>query len=120
MSTDPITASGIIPAPMTIPTANAQNRYTISIGSLIAARKRTIESAPTIPSDNTTLEVTSIITSVVTSDNHLFPQCFVAVIVIINTANQITPVLIPVLIPLHHLRQSGTQGKSLHIPDMIL
>ena len=66
MIAEPITASGIIPAPITIPAAIAQNRYTISIGSLIAARNRTIESAPTIPRESTTLDVTAMMISVVT------------------------------------------------------
>ena len=68
MITEPMIASGIIPAPMTIPTARDQKRKTISTGSLIAVRKRTIERAPTIPRDNTTFDVTAIITSVVTSE----------------------------------------------------
>ena len=68
MITEPTTASGIMPAPMTMPMAMAQNKYTISSGSLIAARKRTMESAPTIPRDSTTLEVTAMMTSVVTRD----------------------------------------------------
>ena len=65
--TEPITARGIIPAPTTIPAASAQNKNTISIGSFIAVRKRTIERAPTIPSDSTTFDVTAIITRLVTS-----------------------------------------------------
>ena len=36
-----------------------QKRKAISIGSLMAVRKRTIDSAPTMPSDSTTLEVTA-------------------------------------------------------------
>ena len=67
--TEPITASGIMPAPITIPTASDQNKNTISIGSLMAARKRTIESAPTMPRDSTTLDVTAMMTRVVTRDN---------------------------------------------------
>ena len=35
----------------------------------MAARKRTMESAPTMPRDNTTLEVTAMMTSVVTSES---------------------------------------------------
>ena len=38
----------------------------MSIGSLIAVRKRTIDSAPTMPSESTTLDVTARITIVVT------------------------------------------------------
>ena len=44
-----------------------QNRNTISIGSLMAARNRIMDSAPTMPSDSTTLEVTAMMTSVVTN-----------------------------------------------------
>ena len=58
----PITASGIIPAARIIPAAIDQNRKAISRGSLIAVRKRTIERAPTIPRERTTLEVTARIT----------------------------------------------------------
>ena len=42
----PNTARGINPAASTIPAAMLQNRNAISIGSLIAVRKRTMESAP--------------------------------------------------------------------------
>ena len=61
----PNTASGIIPAASTIPAAMAQKRNAISNGSLIAVRKRTMESAPTMPSESTTFDVTARITSVV-------------------------------------------------------
>ena len=61
----PITASGIIPAASTIPAAIAQNKNAISSGSLIAVRKRTMERAPTIPSDRTALLVTARMTTVV-------------------------------------------------------
>jgi putative zinc finger/helix-turn-helix YgiT family protein len=60
----PRTARGNIPAAMTIPTAMLQNRKAMSRGSLIADRKRTIDSAPTIPSERTTLLVTAKMTSV--------------------------------------------------------
>ena len=43
----------------------AQNKKAMSVGSLIAALKRTIDNAPTMPRDNTTLEVTARMTSVV-------------------------------------------------------
>ena len=49
MTTLPITASGIMPAASTMPTAMDQNRKAISRGSLMAVRKRTMDSAPTIP-----------------------------------------------------------------------
>ena len=42
-----------------------QNKNAISKGSLIAVRNLTIERAPTIPSESTTLEVTARITTVV-------------------------------------------------------
>ena len=42
-----------------------QKRNAISKGSLIAVRKRTIDSAPTIPRESTTLLVTARITTVV-------------------------------------------------------
>ena len=65
MITLPNTASGINPAASTIPTAIAQNKNAMSSGSLIAVRKRTIESAPTMPRDKTTFDVTAKMTSVV-------------------------------------------------------
>ena len=55
MATLPKTARGIIPAARTIPTAIDQKRKAISSGSLIAVRKRTMESAPTMPRESTTL-----------------------------------------------------------------
>ena len=60
----PNTASGIIPAAKTIPTAIDQNRNAISRGSLMAVRKRTIDNAPTIPRESTTFDVTAKITRV--------------------------------------------------------
>ena len=39
-----------------IPTLIDQNRNTRSIGSLMAVRKRTMDSAPTIPSETTMLD----------------------------------------------------------------
>ena len=65
MITLPITASGIIPAASTMPAAMDQNRNAISSGSFIAVRKRTMDSAPTMPRESTTFEVTAIITTVV-------------------------------------------------------
>ena len=56
---------GDFPYDFTMPTAIAQKRNAISRGSLIAVLKRTIDSAPTMPSDRTTLDVTARITSVV-------------------------------------------------------
>ena len=61
----PKTASGMKPAARTMPAAMLQNRNAISIGSLIAVRKRTIDRAPTIPRESTTLLVTARIRSVV-------------------------------------------------------
>ena len=65
MNTLPNTASGIIPAASTMPAAMDQNRNAISSGSLIAVLKRTMDNAPTIPRERTTLLVTARITSVV-------------------------------------------------------
>jgi len=64
---DPKTARGNSPAPSTIPEARDQNKNTKSIGSFIAVLKRTIDNAPTIPSDNTTFDVTASITKVVST-----------------------------------------------------
>ena len=55
-------ASTYIPAPAVIPVVIAQNRYKRSIGSFTAVRKRTIESAPTIPSEITTLVLIASVT----------------------------------------------------------
>ena len=65
MATLPMTARGIIPAARTIPTAMAQNKKAMSSGALKAVQKRTMDRAPTIPSESTTLEVTARITKVV-------------------------------------------------------
>ena len=43
----------------------AQNRKAISMGSLMAVLKRTMDRAPTMPRESTTLEVTASITMVV-------------------------------------------------------
>ena len=51
-----------IPAPAVIPDVIAQNRYKRSIGSLIAVRKRTMDNAPTIPSEITTLVLIAKVT----------------------------------------------------------
>ena len=45
-----------------MPTEIDQNRNTRSSGSLTAVRKRTIDSAPTMPSESTTLDVTARMT----------------------------------------------------------
>ena len=47
-----------------MPDAIAQKRNAMSSGSLIAVLNLTIESAPTIPSERTTFEVTARITKV--------------------------------------------------------
>ena len=44
-------------APMMMPMEIAQKRYIRSTGSLTTVRKRTMESAPTMPSDSTGLAV---------------------------------------------------------------
>ena len=54
-----------MPAARTMPTAMDQNRNAMSKGSLMAVRKRTMDRAPTIPRDRTTLLVTARITTVV-------------------------------------------------------
>ena len=64
----PNTASGISPAASTMPTAMAQNRKAISMGSLMAVRNRTMDRAPTMPRDSTMLLTTVIISRVVISD----------------------------------------------------
>ena len=54
------------PEPHIIPTAIDQNRNTRSMGSFIAVRNLTIESAPTIPRDTTTLDwIVSMIADVI-------------------------------------------------------
>ena len=63
----PSSARGSRLAPQRMPSAIAQNKNTKSIGSFTAVRKRTIDSAPTIPKDSTTLLVTPLITNVVTN-----------------------------------------------------
>lgn len=56
---------GSIPAASTMPTAMAQKRKAMSRGSLMAVRKRTMDKAPTMPRERTTLEVTASMTTVV-------------------------------------------------------
>ena len=58
----------IIPIPLAMPTVIAQNIKIISKGSLIAERKRTIESAPTIPKDKIKFPLITIITDEVIID----------------------------------------------------
>ncbi len=65
MTALPMTARTMSPAASTMPTAMAQKRKAISSGSLIAARKRTMDSAPTMPRESTTLLVTARMTTVV-------------------------------------------------------
>ena len=62
MMTLPMTASGIIPAARMMPAAIDQNRKAMSRGSLMAVRKRTMDRAPTMPRERTTLEVTARMT----------------------------------------------------------
>ena len=54
------------PAPSTMPSAIDQNMKTVSIGSLIAVRKRTMDSAPTMPSESLRLFDMIRMTSVAT------------------------------------------------------
>ena len=65
MSTLPMTARGIMPAARTMPAAMDQKRNAMSSGSLIAVLNRTMDSAPTMPRERTTLEVTARMTRVV-------------------------------------------------------
>ena len=65
MKTLPNTAREMSPAASTMPAAMAQKRKAMSSGSLMAVRNRTMERAPTMPRDSTTLDVTARITSVV-------------------------------------------------------
>ena len=51
-----------------MPTAIDQNKKAMSMGSLIAVRKRTMDRAPTMPRDSTILLTTVIISSVVMSE----------------------------------------------------
>ena len=54
--------SAYIPAPAVIPVVIDQNRYNRSSGSLTAVRKRTIDNAPTIPREMTTLVLMASVT----------------------------------------------------------
>jgi len=56
ITTDRMTATWASPAPQIMPTLIDQKRNIRSIGSLIAVRKRTMDSAPTMPRDSTTLD----------------------------------------------------------------
>ena len=58
----------ISPAPTVIPRPTAQNIKTVSNGFFNAVLKRTIDSAPTIPSDNMMFEDTLIMITAVTID----------------------------------------------------
>ena len=62
-------ATVIYPAPVMMPVTMLQNMNTVSIGSLIAVRKRTMESAPTMPSERTMLERTVKMASAVTMES---------------------------------------------------
>ena len=68
-NTDPTMAISIIPAPQAMPMLIDQNKNTRSIGSLMAVRKRTMDSAPTIPREITILACTVKITIAVMMDN---------------------------------------------------
>ena len=63
MTSAPIRPTSTKPAPSARPSPTAQNMNTVSIGSLIAVRKRTMDSAPTMPSDSVRFEEISISTS---------------------------------------------------------
>ena len=68
MTTAAINASRYMPAPVVIPVVMDQNRYNRSIGSLTAVRKRTIDSAPTMPNEMTTLVLMASVTMQVSTD----------------------------------------------------
>ena len=53
-----------MPAARTMPTAMDQKRKAMSNGSLMAVRNRTMDRAPTMPRESTTLLVTARITRV--------------------------------------------------------
>ena len=57
-----------MPAPVVMPVVMDQNRYNRSIGSLTAVRKRTIDSAPTMPNEMTTLVLMASVTIQVKTD----------------------------------------------------
>src|SRR5699024_5173137 len=65
ITTDPIIAKGISPAPTMIPVVIDQNKYTKSKGSLTTVLKRTMDKAPTIPNEVIKFEDTARITKVV-------------------------------------------------------
>lgn len=65
MTTKAVTVMGIWLAPKPSPKAIAKNRNASSSGSLIAARNRTIDKAPTSPKDNASEDLTTLIISVV-------------------------------------------------------
>ena len=50
------------PAPTVMPVVMAQNRYKRSIGSLMAVRNRTMDKAPTMPSEMTMLVLMASVT----------------------------------------------------------
>ena len=64
----PPTASTSSPAASTMPTAMAQNRKAMSMGSFTAVRNRTMLKAPTMPRESTMLLTTVKISNVVMRD----------------------------------------------------
>ena len=54
------------PAPQMMPFTMAQNMNTVSMKSLTAVRKRTMDSAPTMPNESTTLDEMAKMTTEVT------------------------------------------------------
>ena len=68
ITADADAASRYIPAPVVMPAVMAQNRYSRSSGSLTAVRNRTMDSAPTMPSEMTTLELMASVTMQVSTD----------------------------------------------------
>jgi len=69
MKIDFIIPREINPAPTTLPAEIAQNIYAIAKGSLTAVLKRTIDNAPTMPSDKSMFDVTARIMRVVACAN---------------------------------------------------
>ena len=52
-------------APSRMPIVRLQNMYAVSSGSFTAVRKRTIDSAPTMPIDSATFDLIAMTTGVV-------------------------------------------------------
>ena len=66
MAKDAKTEMSTKPAPQMMPFTMAQNMNTVSMKSFTAVRKRTMDRAPTMPRDSTTLEEMAKMTTDVT------------------------------------------------------